>query len=111
MDIQTQFKIWLNQQLDARGRGSKKALAEHLGVPSDAVSRMINMDAHKEVRAIHLNEMSKIFEFFDKRPPEIIAQAFGMDVELAKMIANADESDLAALRAFLQTLSASKHKQ
>lgn len=105
MDIQTQFKIWLNEKLNLMGRGSRKKLAQHLGVPSDAISRMTNLDPAKEMRDIHIADMMAIFAFFDSRPPEIVGRLLNLDHDLALRIAQADENDKAALRAFLQTLS------
>jgi hypothetical protein len=111
MDIQMKFKIWLNSELDAMGRGSRKKLAEFLGVPSDAVSRMTNMNPGKEMRDIHISDMVKMFRFFESRPPEIVGALLNLNDDLASRIANADDNEKAALLAFLHSLSSVKNRQ
>lgn len=111
MDIQNEIKHWLRSALDARPRGVKTDLARFMGVHPNVITKMLNEDPTKEARGIHIGDLFKMFAFFEERPPEIIAKIMGLDADLAKMIADADESELAALRAFLQTLSASKNKR
>ena len=77
METQDQFRKWLRQQLEARGHGSKAgrpgASACRLGLPPDAVTRMIALDPNKEGRAIKADELMKIRQFFgaDEAQPGI----------------------------------------
>lgn len=60
---------WLVQNLEAKGRGSRKALAAHLGVRVDAISRMTSDKPGRETRDISANELLRMAEFFGKPPP------------------------------------------
>ncbi|MDR6952322.1 SOS-response transcriptional repressor LexA [Ancylobacter sp. 3268] len=66
---QATLRRWLAEQLEERGHGAKKALADHLGVRSDAITRMINEDPNKENREIRWEEVPKIAAFFRTDPP------------------------------------------
>ncbi|CAL77384.1 hypothetical protein; putative LexA, SOS-response transcriptional repressor domain fragment [Bradyrhizobium sp. ORS 278] len=68
-DLQLQQRRWLSEQLKARGRGARSALANHLGIRTDAISRMTNLDGAKENREISLAELIGMAEFFEDEPP------------------------------------------
>lgn len=68
-DYRTEFRDWLVDNLRRKGRGSRKALAEKLGVRTDAISRMTSTDPSKETRRIDAAEMAKMVEFFGCTPP------------------------------------------
>lgn len=56
---------WVNDQLDKLGRGSKKALAEYIGIQPYSLSELL-----KGGRRIQLDEWPKIKEFFGSSPPD-----------------------------------------
>lgn len=60
---------WLVYNLDKRGRGAKKALAAHLGVPDAAVTKMARLEPGKESRDISATELLRIADFFGEHPP------------------------------------------
>jgi len=68
-DYRTEFREWLVDNLRRKGRGSRTALAEKLGVRTDAISRMTSSDPSKETRRIDAAEMAKMVEFFGCAPP------------------------------------------
>lgn len=55
--------------LEKRGRGSRKELAEYLGIRTDAITRMTNAEPGKEQREITAEELMKMAQFFGERPP------------------------------------------
>lgn len=63
-DPQYDFRVWIQEQLARLGHGAKGALAKHLGVRPDAVTRMINTDPVKESREIKAHELEAIRSFF-----------------------------------------------
>lgn len=69
-DLQEQQRIWLAEQLAKRGRGARSALAEHLGIRNDAITRMTNV-GRKQERNITLAELVGMAEFFGAEPPGI----------------------------------------
>lgn len=71
--LQDEQRIWLTKQLEAKGRGARGALAKHLGIRNDAVTRMTNLDGKKEAREISLSELVGMAEFFGAEPPGLIA--------------------------------------
>lgn len=73
-DLQRQLKVWLADQLRTAGHGSRKALAEALGVRPDAITRMTNLKA-KEMRDISLDEAAVMGRFFKSTPPSGIVAA------------------------------------
>lgn len=71
-DLQNEQRRWLIEQLDRRGRGSRLALANHLGLAHSAISRMTNLGTGRqgsEVRDISLAELIGMAEFFGVEPP------------------------------------------
>jgi SOS-response transcriptional repressor LexA len=72
-DLQDDQRRWLADQLDLRGRGARGALAAHLGVRNDAITRMTNLDGKKEAREISLSELIGMAEFFGAEPPGLTA--------------------------------------
>lgn len=69
MDYRRAHRDWLKAKLDERGRGARTALAAHLGVQPEAITRMIRAEAGKEDRDIKSFELAKIAEFFGEWPP------------------------------------------
>ncbi len=69
-NLQAEQKQWLADQLEAKGRGARGALAVFLGVRNDVITRMTNLGgAQKEAREISFEELLKIAEFFESDPP------------------------------------------
>jgi len=68
-EIRELQRQWLVEQLKRRGHGSRSELAKHLGVRSDAITRMTNLDANKEAREISFEELMGIGSFFGSPPP------------------------------------------
>jgi transcriptional regulator with XRE-family HTH domain len=62
------YREWLRNLLDGRQRGTATRLAEHMGIPSDYVSKMLS-----GVRDITADELRKISEFFEVEPPGFAA--------------------------------------
>lgn len=71
--LQDEQRIWLAEQLEKKGRGARGALAAHLGVRNDAITRMTNLDGKKEARDISLEELIGMAEFFAAEPPGLSA--------------------------------------
>jgi phage repressor protein C with HTH and peptisase S24 domain len=67
-DLQLEQRKWLAHQLEKKGRGGRTALAQHLGVRNDAVTRMTNFEG-KEGREISFEELIGMAEFFKEEPP------------------------------------------
>lgn len=67
--LQDEQRRWLVDQLQKHGRGSRGALAAHLGVRNDAITRMTNLDGKKEAREISIQELVGMAEFFAAEPP------------------------------------------
>lgn len=72
-DLQDEQRIWLAEQLARKGRGARGALAAHLGVRNDAITRMTNLDGKKEAREISFAELIGMAEFFKEEPPGLTA--------------------------------------
>lgn len=68
-DPQDDLKVWLTARLSEYGRGSCGALATHLGLTRDAVTRMKNRNGAKENRRILPSLIPKLAEFFGAWPP------------------------------------------
>lgn len=68
-DPQDGLKAWLTECLRWRGPGSCRELAERLGLPPGAVSRMKNMDGGREQRSIEAHLIPSMAEFFGEWPP------------------------------------------
>ncbi|SOC45731.1 phage repressor protein C with HTH and peptisase S24 domain [Rhizobium subbaraonis] len=69
-DPQIEIRIWMKENLEALGHGSKGRLAAALGVRPDAITRMLNTESEgKEVREIKAHELGAIARFFGKEPP------------------------------------------
>lgn len=64
MNRQDDIRDWINRNLAVMGRGSKKKLADFLGLPPLQITRMLNTDSGKETRAIRADEFEKIKIFF-----------------------------------------------
>lgn len=71
-DLQRQQKLWLAAQIKAHGRGTRSALATHLSVRNDAITRMTNF-GDGEARDISLGELVGMAEFFKSEPPGLAA--------------------------------------
>lgn len=74
--LQDQQRIWLAKKLDAAPRGTKVALARHLGVRPDAISRIVG---DKETREIKIDDLVGMAEFFDEEPPGLAAMRKARD--------------------------------
>lgn len=72
-DLQDEQRTWLAEQLAKKGRGARGALAAHLGIRNDAVTRMTNLDGKKEAREISFAELVGMAEFFKDEPPGLTA--------------------------------------
>ncbi|EJF87813.1 hypothetical protein ME1_00983 [Bartonella vinsonii subsp. arupensis OK-94-513] len=76
-----QLKAWLKEQLAKNGHGSKKMLAEHLGVLPSTLTSMINNSGtsgkNKSIkpRLIKATELIKIIDFFGEIPPFLIKES------------------------------------
>lgn len=69
-DPQYEIRIWMKENLEELGHGSKSRLAAALNVKPDAVTRMLNTaDDGKEVRTIKAHELGVMARFFGKEPP------------------------------------------
>ncbi|OPB29549.1 transcriptional regulator [Bartonella sp. WD12.1] len=65
-----QLRLWLNEQLAKKGHGSKKMLAEHLGIlPSTLTSILNSSGANRSIKA---DELIKIINFVGEIPPFLI---------------------------------------
>jgi phage repressor protein C with HTH and peptisase S24 domain len=70
IDPQHEIRLWMKENLEAMGHGSKSRLAMALNVKPDAVTRMLNTSVdQKEVRAIKAHELSAMVRFFGKELP------------------------------------------
>lgn len=70
------YRNWLREQLDRRGRGARKALADFMGFERpDVITRMLNTDPKKEMRQIRAFELARMVEFFGTTPPNMAAPA------------------------------------
>lgn len=63
----TPFQEWLSKKLLARG--SKKALAEYLGIRQDGITRLLNWEDGKERKALDAKTLLRIRDYFDEDPP------------------------------------------
>ena len=66
-DLHREQRRWLSEQLESAGRGSRSALAKHLKVRPDAISRMTN--ERGETREMSMPELVGMAEFFKVEPP------------------------------------------
>jgi len=64
MNLQDDIRARIRQNLDAMGRGSRKRLADFLGLTPLQVTRMLNNAPGKEIRVIRADEFEKIRIFF-----------------------------------------------
>lgn len=71
MDIQDKIKIWVKEQLSAMPRGSKKKLADCLGITPTQATRLLNTEPGKERRSIRADDLVKITEFFGRLPDDL----------------------------------------
>lgn len=65
MRTQDEMRLLIKTKLAERGRGSRKKLADFLGMNPNQITRMLNTEKNKIVRAIKLEEWFKIEEFFN----------------------------------------------
>jgi plasmid maintenance system antidote protein VapI len=72
---------WLLEQLKLKGHGSRSALAKHLGIRNDAVTRMANLEPGKEAQEITFEELLGMAKFFGSSPPglENVTKSFQND--------------------------------
>lgn len=67
--LQDEQREWLARELERKGRGARSALARHLSVRADAITRMTNLEGGKEARDISFAELVGMAEFFGSEPP------------------------------------------
>src|ERR1700730_10227279 len=60
---------WLADELDKKGWGAKSALAAHLGVRNDAITRILTERNGRTYREISFEELVKMADFFNSTPP------------------------------------------
>lgn len=70
-DPQHAIRLWMQEQLERQGRGSKQRLATFLKVRPDAITRMSNTDTGKETREISIRELQLMQRFFGSTAPEM----------------------------------------
>ncbi len=76
--VQDEQRAWLARKLKAAGRGAKSALAKHLQIRPDAISRMLG---DKENRQITVDELSGLASFFGEPPPGMILKQSEMPAQ------------------------------
>jgi len=64
MNLREDIRTRIRQNLDAMGRGSRKKLADFLGLTPLQVTRMLNTAPGQETRVIRADEYEKIKMFF-----------------------------------------------
>lgn len=64
MSVKDEQREWLRAKIDQHGRGTRVRLADYLKLKPDRITRMLNVEDGKEVRAIKADEWAKIVEFF-----------------------------------------------
>ena len=69
-DIQ---RRWLADEIAKKGWGAKSALAAHLGVRNDAISRILTEKGDQSHRRISVDELVKMAQFFGSTPPGLAA--------------------------------------
>jgi len=67
-DPQYEIRLWMQSELEVRGHGAKRELADFLNLRPDAITRMMNTDPDKETREIRGHELVKMESFFGSRP-------------------------------------------
>ncbi|MDP3327715.1 LexA family transcriptional regulator [Parvibaculum sp.] len=72
-DPDRQIRLWLQAELKKRGHGAKVALAAHLKVRPDAITRMLNASGRKESRDIRAHELLAMQEFFGENVLDLAA--------------------------------------
>ncbi len=80
-ELKERQRRWLLEQLKSKGHGSRAALAKHLTIRNDAITRMTNLQAGKEARDITFEELLGMAKFFGSAPPglEDITKSFQND--------------------------------
>lgn len=63
-DPQLDIRLWMATEIEALGHGAKGALAKHLGVRPDAITRIMNTTPGKETREIKAHELESMRTFF-----------------------------------------------
>ncbi|RUU24879.1 hypothetical protein EOD08_24230 [Mesorhizobium sp. M6A.T.Ca.TU.002.02.2.1] len=99
-DPQHDLRIWLQQELAKRPHGTKKKLAEFVGVRPDAITRSANTDPNKETRAIDAHEIKLMREFFSQDEPATEPPPIRGEVEILatlRRIEGLSEKDVAFL--------------
>jgi phage repressor protein C with HTH and peptisase S24 domain len=83
-DPQREMRMWLAEELQKMGHGARSRLAEFLGVRTDAITRMTNLDPRKESREIRAHEYERMKEFFHAAEAEApqARHEVGMNVPL-----------------------------
>lgn len=64
MSVKDDHRNWIRAKIAQHGRGTRVRLAVYLGSSPDVITRMLNTEDGKEVRAIKADEWAKIEEFF-----------------------------------------------
>lgn len=63
------IRAWLRQKLEDRGRGSRKGLAELLGLNQSAITRLVSDTPTAEARELKAHELVNIEIYFNERFP------------------------------------------
>lgn len=64
-----EIRLLIKSKLAERGRGSRKELADFLGLTPGKLTHMLNTKDDKEVRGIRADEWEKIKYFFNPKQP------------------------------------------
>jgi plasmid maintenance system antidote protein VapI len=67
--VHEEQRRWLADELKKKGWGAKSALAKHLGVRNEAITRIITEKDARSYREISFAELVKMAEFFGSAPP------------------------------------------
>ncbi|KAA6405683.1 hypothetical protein DPQ22_03215 [Candidatus Tokpelaia sp.] len=76
MQIQDEMRLWVRSKPAEQRRGSRKKLADFLGLTSDQITRMLNMKEGKETRGIRADEWLRIENCFAPEKCRKLANPF-----------------------------------
>lgn len=106
-----QQRQWLVDQLKAKGHGARVALAKHLGIRNDAITRMTNLVPEKETREITFEELMGMASFFGASPPGLGGTALQSDSTDTPSNLNDDvDQSLVARHKIANTMSGTIHR-
>lgn len=71
-DLQYENRKWFASKLAGAPRGTKSDVAKALGTRPDVVTRIINFSGKGEARNIHLDELHKLAQYFNDKPPGLV---------------------------------------